>query len=258
MTSLKEQISEQNRDKFSALCKKSPEEQRDFFIQRYVFALGDSFDEIYDITADFKRRVGDDTDIDFVGAADMLQKAGRPRTAQQRKNELQDVDVDGNGRTSLMEYFMLYYKIMILEEFFKRHEMDADVDMGNDGVGLAGVGTRLIDELFAPPLGIDPELERLMKEFHVSHEGREGKIAEIQKVIDAGGVKAMAAKAEMAKLTGGSDTADLNHIEAKIKAAMSKAKKAAVEKIAAYEETKANGDAAAIAESKARLAERMK
>src|SRR3712207_7389771 len=51
-----------------------------------------------------------------------------------------------------------------------------DVDMGNDGVGLTGVGDRLIEELFAPPAGLDPELEKLMSEFSLMHAKRETEI----------------------------------------------------------------------------------
>lgn len=256
MSSLKEQKQQENRTKFAALCKKDPDEQRDFFINRYVFALGDDYTEIFDLTTDFKRRVGTEADLDFVQAADMLQKSGKPRTAQQRKDELSDVDVDENGRTSLLEYFMLHFKIMILKEFFDRHEMKADVDMENDGIGLSGVGQRLIDELFAPPLGVDPELEKLMREFHLGHEEREKKIADTQKIIDAGGVKAMAAKAEMSKLTA-MDGSEMNHIEAKIKAAFTKANKLAKQKLDAFQAGAAAATAADKAESKAKLAARM-
>jgi hypothetical protein len=95
---------------------------------------------------------GKDT-LSPAGAADFLQKLGRVRTAKQRKEELSDVDVNGDGRTSFIEYLLLHYKIMIMQEHFKRIDKTPDVDMSNDGIGLVGVGTILIEEVFAPPAG---------------------------------------------------------------------------------------------------------
>lgn len=83
-------------------------------------------------------------DVDFVGAADLMQKTGKTRTAAQQKAELTDVDVDNNGKTSFIEFLLLHFKVLILNSYFRRHGIEADVDLSTDGVGLAGVGIRLM------------------------------------------------------------------------------------------------------------------
>jgi hypothetical protein len=257
---MKEKYSKECREKFAALCKKPIEDQRDFFINRYVFSLSPAeIGEVYKLAIQFKEKValepGFTTDIGFVGAADMLMKTGKPRTAQQRKEELADVDVDSNGRTSLLEFFLLHYKIHMLKEFFAREGIPADVDMDGEGVGLSGVGERLIGELFAPPLGLDPDLEKMMKEFSIQTADTEKKIAEQLTVINAGGIKAMAAKTEMGKLTSANESG-LHHIEAKIKASFARAEKAAAVKLAEYHANNKSADAAKDADAKAKLAAR--
>ena len=87
-------------------------------------------------------------------AADFLQKTGHTRTAMQRKAELADVDVNNDGRTSFIEMLLLHFKLVVLQEFFARQGMEPDVDMTTDGVGVTGVGDRLVEELFAPPQGV--------------------------------------------------------------------------------------------------------
>jgi hypothetical protein len=174
------------KEKFQALTKLDLDGQAKFFKQRFVFTLGDRYWEVDDIKGKFEQFLKNDdgkaNSMSPAVAADFFQKSGRTRTAMQRKAELADVDVNGDGRTSLIEYLMLHFKIMILEEFFRRQGSAPDVDMGNDGVGLTGVGDRLIEELFAPPQGVDPELEKMMKDFAIQHAKSKQEIAELQYV----------------------------------------------------------------------------
>jgi hypothetical protein len=94
------------------------------------------------LATQFKKYLGEQNeskDLDPVQASDFLQRNGKVRTALERKEELDDIDLDKNGRIGLTEYFLLHYKIMVLKEYFKRYEMEPTVSLENDGVGLKGV-----------------------------------------------------------------------------------------------------------------------
>ena len=82
----------------------------------------------------------------------------------QRRNEIKDIDLDKNDRIAFIEYLLLHYKRMILEEYYKRTEEKCEFDLSNDAVGICGVGYQLLDELFTIPSGLDPELERVSNE----------------------------------------------------------------------------------------------
>ena len=94
------------------------------------------------ISTQFKKYLGEQNeskDLDPVQASDFLQKNGKTRTAVQRREELEDIDLDKNGRIGFTEYLLLHYKIMVLTEYFKRHEMSPTVSLEDDGIGLKGV-----------------------------------------------------------------------------------------------------------------------
>jgi len=243
------------RTKFSALCKTSTAEQRDFFVKRFILALDDGYFDVMEMHKNFDIKAKGGIDLDFVGASDFLQKNGKTRTATQIKGELKDVDVDNNGRTSFIEYLLLHYKIMILESFYKRKGVEPEVELKDDGVGLVGVGDQLILECYSPALGVDPELEKMMRDFAIHKHTRETKISELEAIIAQGGVKAMATKAELEKVTS-ENGAELNHLEAKIKAATKKAEVAAEKMIADKESAKAAADADAKGGSRGKLAEK--
>jgi hypothetical protein len=242
------------REKFQELTKKSIEDQGAFFAHRFAFRLGaPRYWEVKMLQTKFKDFLkNDDGKADSMSpavAADFFQKVGTVRTAMQRKAELADVDVNQDGRTSFIEYLVLHFKIMILEEFFARKGEAPDVDMANNGVGLTGVGERLIEELFAPPQGVDPELERMMKEYSVNRATKAHEIADLEAIVQAGGVKGMAAKTKLESAKH-EDTASLNAIQARIAAAIKKADKQATDKVAEYEADKAAQEAAAEAARK--------
>ena len=139
-------------------------------------------------------------DLDPIQAADFLQRNGKTRTALQRKAELLDVDIDKNGRVGLTEYLLLHFKLMIMTEYFKRHEMQPNVDLSNDAVGLVGVGEQLLEELFTVRLGIDPEVQRAIEEFMALKKAKEAKIDALNAKVAEGGVKGLTAKAELLQI----------------------------------------------------------
>lgn len=247
----------QFREKFKELTAKSIEEQCKFFCHRFVFRLGDKYTEVKQLEIKFKDFLkNDDGKADSMSpavAADFFQKNGQVRTAMQRKAELADVDVNGDGRTSFIEYLILHFKIMILEEFFDRKGEAPDVDMTNGGVGLTGVGDRLIEELFAPPQGVDPELEKMMKDFAANRASKAKEIADLEEIVAQGGVKGMGAKTKLDALLK-EDGSALHAIEARIAAAIKKAEKKTSEEVARREAEAAAGMEAENAKHKAGLA----
>jgi len=243
------------RAKFSDLHKLSSAEQRDFFIKRFILALDDQYSDVMDLWTKFDTKAKGGIDLDLAGASDFLQKTGKTRTATQVKGELKDVDIDGTGRITFIAYILIHYKIMILTSYYNRNGVEPEVELKGDGVGLVGVGDQLILELYSPPLGMDPELEKMMRDFAVHKKTREAKIAELEAIIAQGGVKAMATKAELDKLTS-ENTSDLNHLEAKIKASTKKAEVASEKMIAEKEAARAAASADAAGGSRGKLAEK--
>lgn len=220
--------------------------QSKFFQERYIWALGKSgYKEVDDLQKIFlsKCSAGAET-LSPAEAADLFQKTGRTRTAMQRKEELADVDVNNDGQISFIEFLVLHFKLLILKEYFQRAGKEPDVDMGNGGVGLTGVGSVLMEELFAPPAGIDHDLEKLMKDFSEMVAKKDAKLKELEAAVAQGGVKGMGAKNQLEQFKKGDDTS-LHAVEAKIAAAINKAKKKSAEELAKYiaEDASAGKDA---------------
>lgn len=246
-------------EKFKELQTRSVEEQRDVFTRRFVFSLGDAYSDVFGLCNAFKEACeadeGGDT-LSHAGAANLLQHQGKTRTATQRRAELKDVDLNNDGRISFIEYLLLHYKVLILSEYFARHGMEPDVDMTTDGVGITGVGERLVEELFSVPQGIDRELEKMMEEFSVEHAKRKAKIAELQAQVEKGGVKGMAAKNTLEQLRAQDETS-MNAIEARIAAAVKKAVNKSKKELAAKEAAKEEEAAAKTAAGRSKLADKM-
>jgi hypothetical protein len=198
------------------------------------------------IATNFKKYLGEQNeskDLDPVQANDFLQKNGKVRTAIQRKEELDDIDLDKNGRIGLTEYLLLHYKIMILQEYFKRHEMEPTVSLENDGIGLKGVvsvfhydighhatnnlhmkGDMLLEELFTMPMGINPEIEEAIAAFMADKRAKEQKMSDLEAKSAQGGVKGLAAKNELAQMMA-ADSTEENKTELTLKAAQRRASK---------------------------------
>ncbi len=224
--------------RFKKLAESPIDEQAEFFSKRFVFSLGDDYKTVSTLRDKFKDACAGQKnealkhELDGGAAAVFLEKNGKHRTAIQRNQELADIDMDKNGKTSFIEYMLLHFKVMILKEYYKRKGTEPDVDLSNDGVGLLGVGDIMIEELFSPPAGLDPDLEKMMAEFSLEHTKREQQIADLEAVVAQGGVKGMAAKNQLAALKA-QDTSAMNALEAKIASAIKKAQKKTEEELAA-------------------------
>jgi len=218
-------------DKFIKLIGEPADKQMEFFLKSFIFALDDKWKEVSRLRGEFAKYVdrgGEGRpEINFVQAADFLQKNGRPRIAQQITDELKDIDMDKNQRISFIEYLLLHFKVMVLKEYYKRLEVQPVEKLSDDiedGVGLVGVGFKLLDELFAEKLGLPEDLLRAIEEFTSKKRETEKKVKELKDKADAGGVKGAAAANELIQIEA-SDKTQMNKIEISLNAAKRKASK---------------------------------
>eukprot|EP01094_Clydonella_sp_ATCC50884_P030361 TRINITY_DN989_c0_g1_i1.p2 TRINITY_DN989_c0_g1~~TRINITY_DN989_c0_g1_i1.p2 ORF type:complete len:268 (+),score=105.16 TRINITY_DN989_c0_g1_i1:34-804(+) len=214
-------------DRFAALAEKSIEEQQELFLKSFIFALGDDWREVSRLAkmfADYLRDTGSERDLNPAAAAEFLQKNGKTRTALQRRDEIRDIDLDMNDRIAFLEYLCLHYKAMILQEYYKRHQQEPEEDLSNDGIGITGVGPKIMEELFTMPAGLSPELEAAIEEFYAQKRARQAQMDSLRAKADAGGVKGMTAKNELAQMEG-ADTTEMNRMELTLEAAKKRAMK---------------------------------
>ncbi len=70
---------------------------------------------------------------------------------------------------------------MILTEFYKRHNKAPEEDLSKGGVGVVGVGSKLLDQLFSVQNGsLPPELEKAIEEFTKMMRTRNAKLNDLQ------------------------------------------------------------------------------
>lgn len=216
------------REQFEELVTFSVEEQAEFFIKSFIFALGDvGFKEVQKLSEAYIKYLAttnEVSDLSPVQAADFLQRNGKTRTAKERQEEMKDIDLDANNRICFIEYLMLHYKVMMLTEYFKRHETAPTFDLSNDGVGLVGCGDMLLEELFTMPVGLSEELEQAIEEFMELKKKRAAHEKELTDKAALGGVKGLGAKNELAQFLS-QDTTELNKVELTLQAAKRKAEK---------------------------------
>lgn len=244
------------REQMRTLASKTPEVQAEEFKKRWVFKLkqNNCYFEVEELLTKYNTQLklgspGKDN-MSQASAANFLQKIGMAMTATQLKSQLKEFDFNGDGRLSFIEFMCLKYKILMLKEFYDRKGLEHPESLQGDSMSLTGVGPQIIEEMFAPPQGVDPELEKMMNAFAASQGERVRKLADLEAVVAAGGIKAISASKDLETLKSGS-SADLNHLEAKISAAIKKANKAATDEMAKLNSDK---DAAIAAENEARKA----
>lgn len=215
-------------DRFTELGATDPVDQCQFFLKSFIFALGDKWTDVPRLCTTFQnhaKATGPTAHhMNHIQAADFLQKHGKTRTGIQRKHEVEDVDINSDGRISFVEYLILHYKAMILQEYYKRHELDPLEDLSLDGVGVTDVGEKLLEELFSMPAGLSPALEEALETFAAENKARAKKVEALTAKADAGGVKGMAAKQEL-RILEAADGTELNKLELTLGAAKRKAQK---------------------------------
>lgn len=215
-------------NKFLDLVTKPADVQGEFFLKSFIFALGDNWKDIPRMATEYSKylqQTGEGKpDLNAAQASDFLQKHGKTRTAIQRRDELKDIDLDKNDRICYIEYLLLAYKKMILEEYYKRTGEHCPHDLSNDGIGVTGVGAQLLDELFTMPEGLDPALAKAIEDFTASKRARESKMKDLEDTAAKGGVKGLTAKNELEQMKA-ADTTEMNRIEITLNAAKKRASK---------------------------------
>ncbi|KAI3636024.1 hypothetical protein MIR68_002474 [Amoeboaphelidium protococcarum] len=254
------QKKESNKTKFIDLCKAPIDDQLEVFLKSFIFALGNNWKEVVTLSNQFKKACkeggeGKD-DLNVVQASDFLQKYGVTRTASQRSAEVKDIDLNTDNRISFIEYLLLQFKSMVLNEFYKRIKEDPIEDLSDSAIGVTGVGEKLIDQLFAVAKGVDPEVMKAIEEFTAMKKQRDGKIQDLSDKAALGGVKGKAAANELEQMKT-EDLTDMNRIEITLNAAKRRAAKDSGE-IALKKKQKEEADEKARKqkESRDRLAQR--
>jgi len=230
MAYIKPKTEEEQKKQFTELALKPIEDQQEFFLKSFIFALGDNWKDVPRLGSAFRKYLHEaaegKSDLNEVQASDFLQKNGLTRTAIQRKNELTDIDLDNNKRISFVEYLLLHFKFMILTEYFKRKEQAPTMKLASetDTVGLTGVGSLLLDELFTLPTQLPPELVEALEKFTATVRTKENRLKELRGKAAQGGVKGMAAQNEIIQMEK-EDPTELNRLELTLNAAKKKAAK---------------------------------
>jgi hypothetical protein len=130
---------------------------------------------------------------------------------------------------------------MVLKAYYKRTEQKPTEDLSTGGVGIIGVGAKLLEELFTLPMGLDPKLVAAIEEFTAKKRKREKKMAGLEAKAAKGGVLGKAARNEIEQMMS-QDLTAMNRIELTLKAAQKKgAKKSGA--IALEEKKKAEAEA---------------
>jgi len=197
-------------------------------LKSFIFALDEDWKVVVELSRKYRKYLLDsgmgDTELNPIQAADFLQKNGLERTALQRKEEVKDIDLDNNGLIAFIEYLLLHFKAMILEEYYKRTGDICKDDLSKGAIGVTGVGHKLLDELFTLPLGLDPALEKAIEEFTQQKKSRESKLRELEEKVAQGGVKGLASKNEIEQMEK-QDMTEMNRIEITLNAAKKKSSK---------------------------------
>jgi len=244
--------------KFKKLAASSIDDQQDFFLKSFVFALGDEWKSLVALKKTFVKSLKDVSaegeELNEIQASQLLQQSGVARTAQQRTAELKDVDLDNNKMISFLEYCLLHYKAMVLEEYYKRHGQDCPHDLTHKGVGIIGVGPQLLEELFHIPEGLSEELIAALAALSKAQRERSAKQKKLEETAEKGGVKGLAAKNELEQMEK-EDLTEMRKVEITLKAAKKKQSKdsagQALDKKKKEEEARKKAEAQA---SKERLA----
>ena len=214
----------------SIQCKTNEKTNNRLFLKSFIFMLGDDWTEVTKLQKTFEKYcvdLGEGSDeLNPAQAGDLLQKLDATRTALERRSELEDIDLDNNDQIAYIELLLLLYKVPILREYYKRHGTTPSFDLGEEatGVGITGVGEELLDELFYMPSAMPPELEAAIETFMAQKREREERIASLEAMASAGGVKGLTAKNELEQMMA-ADLTEMNRMELTLDAARRKALK---------------------------------
>lgn len=233
----RQQKIEENKTKFEKLIKLDVDGQAEFFLKSFIFELGENWKDVNKLAEAFKAELKDSgkSAMDHVKVASFLQKNGLTRTGLERKRECKDIDLNSDGTISFVEYLLLHYKSMVLQAYYKRMKTEPEEDLSKGGVGVVGVGSKLLDELMEIPLNLDPDLVAALEDLSKAKKARMKKIAKLEAKAAKGGVMGKAAQNELEQFLAKGDSR-LQKIEITLKAARKKNLKSAKTAVKALKE----------------------
>merc|ERR1711916_400132 len=160
---------------FSALVKKPIDDQSKFFLNRYMEEFEGKFSEVLEMSETFRKIAASDKDDENVSELNeveflrFLTTQGRTMTRDQMRKTFASVDFDKSGGVSFIEWLCFRYE-------------------------------KTVDDLMTPqdplPADLRAELDAAMAEERVFTD----KIAELEALVEKGGVKGNTAKAELEAL----------------------------------------------------------
>lgn len=99
---------ERLKDRFAELCQTAPEDQSEYFLKSFIFALGDKWKEVPTLCSEFQKHAKatgpSERWMGHIQAADFLQKHDLTRTGLQRRKEVEDIDYNHDGKIAFVEY----------------------------------------------------------------------------------------------------------------------------------------------------------
>lgn len=245
---------------FGELANKELADQEELFLKSFIFALPD-WQAVGKLSKAFQKYALEtqtgEIDLDFVQAADFLQRNGKTRTSAERKLEVADVDLDNNKRISFIEYLLLHYKVMILTEYYKRMEIPCPHDLSKGGIGVSGVGFELLDELFYIPSSLPGALAQALEELTEQKKARAAIMKKLQSESGMG-VKGGLAAAKLAQMVAEPTPIDQLKTEARINSALRKGPKSAGAQLEEQKKKEKAAEAAKRRASRNKLAEKAK
>ena len=185
------------------------DEQANIFLKAFVLDFaGSKFEEVLDIASAFKRFIlpnaASQSDLEEALAHQFLEKRGETITAAALRDQLRIVTPDNHHRLSFLEYALFK---------FQKTPVDFFTELRNPNRG-GGEALRQAIEAYRAVLKI--------------REDRETKMEELGRAAEAGGVKGMAAKNQLAQMRE-EDQLALNKAEITSAANKRKAEKNAVD-----------------------------
>lgn len=211
-------IPTERRDEWQKLVKEPVDQQADNFLRAFVAQFnGSKFEDVLELASSFKKFLNSTSNASLEEhlAHQFLEKRGETATAAALREKLKLIDSDHDHRLSFLEYALYKYDKSIATFFVELHNPER-------GGGAAFL--RAVEE-YRAVLAV--------------REARETKMADLEKLAAAGGVKGMAARNTLEQMKS-EDQLAMN--KAEITSAANK-RKAEKNKVDPFEEERARAEA---------------
>jgi len=165
-----------NTGKFAEVVAKSIDDQARFFLERYMDEFSGRWEEVLDMAQEFRSYDKDDRDGELQEQEFLLymEKRGEPMTPIQLRETLKDIDIDKSKGVSFIELLLWRYKKQVNDLLTEpEHPLPADL---------------------AEKINADIAVYQKVQE---AERARFEKIQNLQALVEGGGAKGLAAKAEL-------------------------------------------------------------